>query len=92
MNDMHGRRPFITEQGYVGIGLEAAVPGDMIVIFAGGEFPYVIREHPDPAGGLSGTLQLVGEAYVHGVMYGELLKLRIMMNNPDFDWIEITLE
>ncbi len=92
MNDMHGRKPFITTQGYVGIGPEAAVPGDMVVIFAGGKFPYVIREHPDPAGEFAGTLQPVVEAYVHGVMYGEFLKLEYIRNNPDFDWTEITLE
>jgi hypothetical protein len=42
--------------------------GDVLVIFLGGKFPYVVRSNGD------GTYRFIGDAYVHGIMYGEFTK------------------
>ncbi|OCK80109.1 HET-domain-containing protein [Lepidopterella palustris CBS 459.81] len=62
-----GRRSFKTKRGYIGLGPEAMRPGDLVVIFKGAEVPYVIRE-------VQNGFRLIGEAYIHGLMYGEFLK------------------
>lgn len=38
---------------------------DMIIIFPGAKFPYVLRRYDH------GGCVLVGEAFVHGIMYGK---------------------
>lgn len=59
------RRPFITENGYVGVGPAAMLPGDAVSIF----FPYVIRrESESPL-----QFSLVGDAYVYGIMGDEFM-------------------
>jgi hypothetical protein len=65
LGHQRNRRPFLSETGYVGLAPDAAEVGDQLVIFAGGKFPYVLRK------GRDGLCRLVGEAHVHGVMYGE---------------------
>ncbi|KAF6820886.1 heterokaryon incompatibility protein [Colletotrichum plurivorum] len=64
---LHSRRPVVSETGYVGLAQMHALPGDKIVIFLGGKTPYVVRELGE------GSFELVGEAYVHGIMYGEFM-------------------
>lgn len=62
-----------TDDGLLGLfpapGLTAADavssrPGDAIVIFKGGGRPFVIRKISDR------TWRLIGDAYIHGIMYG----------------------
>lgn len=62
-----GRRPFVTEKGYLGLGPMNMKEGDKIVMFAGLQVPFVLK----PYGSM---YQLVGEAYVDGVMNGEAFK------------------
>lgn len=62
------RRPFISDQGYVGLAPDYAKEGDVVVIFLGAKFPYILRKNDD------GTHHFVGEAYVHGIMYGEFME------------------
>ncbi|WYZ44553.1 hypothetical protein EsH8_VII_000989 [Colletotrichum jinshuiense] len=64
---LHARRPFVSGSGYVGLAPMHVQHGDKIVIFLGGKTPYVIRETS------AGVFELVGEAYVHGIMYGEFM-------------------
>ena len=59
-----GHSFFITTKGYMGLGSQAMKAGDVVVVLAGGEVPFVLRR----AGEL---FQLVGECYVHGIMNGE---------------------
>lgn len=59
-----GRRPFVTEKGYLGLGPMAVNEGDKVGIFAGLQVPFLLR----PYGSM---YQLVGEAYVDGVTDGE---------------------
>ncbi len=44
------------------------LPGDVICIFLRGRTPYVLRRQD------GGFYEIVGEAYVHGIMYGEFLE------------------
>ncbi|KAF2173691.1 hypothetical protein M409DRAFT_15966 [Zasmidium cellare ATCC 36951] len=66
-----GRRFFITEKGYFGLGPETVRPGDRIAVFFGLSVPLVLRDHEE-SGFPSKTV--LGETYVHGVMDGEVLQ------------------
>jgi len=68
MESLQHRRPFISEKGYVGLGPEHLTRGDVICLFLGAKFPYILRKDS------SGNWSLVGEAYVHGIMYGEFME------------------
>ncbi|KAK2027610.1 heterokaryon incompatibility protein [Colletotrichum zoysiae] len=68
LKNLHSRRPFLSAtRHYVGLAPMHTLPGNKIVIFLGGKTPYVIRETED------GFYDVVGEAYVHGIMYGEFM-------------------
>ena len=58
---------FITEKGYIGYGGAFARQGDYCVIFQGGFAPFIVRRHDKTE-----TSRLVSEAYVHGIMRGEV--------------------
>lgn len=59
------RRLLLTNGQYLGIGPRSTAVGDQIWIFPGASVPFVLRPRS------SGRFRLVGEAYVHGIMYGE---------------------
>lgn len=62
-----GSSPYVfcvTERGHIGMAPELSEVGDKIVLLHGMEVPYLMR-------GGSGRYQLVGDAYVHGIMDGE---------------------
>ncbi|KAM5359271.1 hypothetical protein ACJZ2D_014619 [Fusarium nematophilum] len=63
----NGRRLFVTDTGYIGLAPATAAVGDTVHVVEGAALPYVFRS---AASGES--FQLVGEAYVHGIMYGEI--------------------
>jgi hypothetical protein len=65
---------FRAKNGYLGIGSPHLKKGDYILLPAGARVPYAVRGY-DPA---NESVQLLGEAYVHGIMNGELL--------DDRDW------
>jgi hypothetical protein len=69
MDRQSGTRPFVGDKGYMGLVPDLTEKGDVIVIFRGAKFPYVLRKKVNGKHG--GKYELVGEAYVHGVMYGE---------------------
>lgn len=60
---------FLSAKDYIGMGPMWLRPGDIVVIFCGGPTPYIIRK----AG--KGRFKLVGEAFMHGLMYGEALSM-----------------
>lgn len=68
MNWQRDRRPFLSKKGYVGLAPLHAQVGDVIVLFENANFPYILRDYGD------GTYAFIGEAYVHGIMYGEYVK------------------
>jgi hypothetical protein len=63
------RRPFITSRGYLGLGPVAMLPGDRVVVLFGAELPLILRRDNE------GYYQVIGEAYVHGVMDGEVMTM-----------------
>ncbi|KAH7345823.1 heterokaryon incompatibility protein [Pyrenochaeta sp. MPI-SDFR-AT-0127] len=73
LKHLHSRRTFISHTGFVGLAPMHVLPGDEIVLFMGGKAAYVIRGREEVA------YELVGESYVHGIMYGEFLKLSYKM-------------
>lgn len=63
---MYNMRPFLSNEGYVGLCPPETEPGDTILIIAGAKLPYILHRDYD-----SSTWKLVGKAYVHGIMDGE---------------------
>lgn len=63
-----GRKYFVSQQGYLGVGPMTTLQGDVSAIMFGMNIPLVLR----PVGG--DHYQIVGEAYVHGIMDGEVMK------------------
>lgn len=57
----------LSSQGYIGLVPLHTKPGDVICILLGGQAPFILRPQGD-------EWQLIGAAYVHGMMYGELLR------------------
>lgn len=63
------RRFFTSVGGYFGLGPSCMEQGDVCAIVFGADVPFILR--PTETGG---TFRLVGQAYMHGVMYGEVVK------------------
>ncbi|KAL0262769.1 hypothetical protein SLS55_001742 [Diplodia seriata] len=73
------RRLFVTEGGRLGVGPAGSAAGDVVAVLMGGEMPFLLREESeeeDEEGrrNKTGLVRLVGEAYVHGVMRGEVVE------------------
>ena len=62
---------FKTNNGYLGLGHRSLELGDKVYILMGGDMPFVLR----PFGG--NTFGFGGESYVHGIMDGEALALKM---------------
>lgn len=69
MQYLYGLRPFISKHGYVGLAPEHAMRGDRICLIFGAIMPFVLRRVPGRG------FEIVGEAYVHGVMDGEAMEM-----------------
>jgi hypothetical protein len=67
LRSLTGRRLFRSQQGYIGLSPESAMEGDEIWLLCGSDVPLILRPAEEP-----GAHVLVGSAYVHGIMYGEL--------------------
>jgi len=63
-----GRRMFRTRGGYLGMGSVSVEPGDQVWVVKGGDVPLVLRPK-------NGRYRLIGEAYVHGIMRGEAVRV-----------------
>ncbi|KAH7075909.1 heterokaryon incompatibility protein-domain-containing protein [Paraphoma chrysanthemicola] len=70
---MENQTFFITKTGYIGIGPPQTRSGDKVWIFSGGNVPFVMRSTDEDKEGCP-QLELVGDAYVHGVMDGEAME------------------
>jgi hypothetical protein len=80
------RRLCITEKGYIGmvpplsINRDEKGEGDVICLIRGAQVPFVLRPvmSVDPTSDATPAerrqFQLVGEAYIHGIMDGEMAK------------------
>jgi hypothetical protein len=69
-----GRTLFVTSRGHLGLGDEKIKEGDRVCIFLGAPVPFVLRVNETKTSDGMPLHQLVGECYVHGIMYGEALK------------------
>jgi hypothetical protein len=67
-----------SKQPYLGFGPEEMLPGDTVSIFQGAKVPYILRRCD------GGGFKLIGEAYLYGLMHGEIMK-----NNPTFEIIKL---
>lgn len=65
----NNRRFFVTEGGYWGIGPAAMQKGDVCAVLIGADVPFVLRPTAT-----EGTYRLVGQAYIYGIMYGEVMQ------------------
>jgi hypothetical protein len=64
------RRKFgVTDKGCMGLFPNKVMAGDLVCILYGSKVPVILRKPPN-----SDLYQLVGEAYVHGIMEGEGLE------------------
>lgn len=61
---------FRTKRGYLGMGSYGPRPGDLVCVFFGGALPFILRQRNGGDG-----YELVGSAYVHGVMNGEAIDM-----------------
>lgn len=68
---------FVTATGYIGLGGWETVEGDEVHLVQGSDVPFLLRK-------TDGHYQLFGQAYVHGIMDGELVH-----DNTEFQWLEI---
>ncbi|KAI0114151.1 heterokaryon incompatibility protein-domain-containing protein [Nemania sp. FL0031] len=59
-----GRRIFRTTGNHWGISSESLEEGDQVFVLSGADTPYVLRR-------VNWRWKVIGEAYVHGIMYGE---------------------
>jgi hypothetical protein len=59
------RRMGISKTGYMCLAPSIAEPGDCIFVLRGGAVPFLLRPSE------SGSYELIGEIYVHGIMKGE---------------------
>jgi hypothetical protein len=64
------RRLFTTEGGYLGVANNGIGKGDRVCLIYGAPVPFILRG-PVPIHGEYPIYNLVCDAYVHGVMYGE---------------------
>ncbi|OAL52661.1 HET-domain-containing protein [Pyrenochaeta sp. DS3sAY3a] len=66
------RRFAVTSNGYFALVPRGALEGDEFVVFEGACVPFVVRR-VGSASETTAAYELLGEAYVHGVMKGEVL-------------------
>ncbi|CVK94881.1 related to HET-6OR heterokaryon incompatibility protein (het-6OR allele) [Fusarium mangiferae] len=66
-----GRKFFLTEKGYIGIGPRCLEPGDSVCILFGAEMPSIVR----PVAPSSDEYLFLGNVYVHGIMDGEAITI-----------------
>jgi hypothetical protein len=64
------RRFFTTTKGFIGLTSPGTREGDIICLLRGAATPFILRSHHLSRIG-SKTWEIVGEAYVHGLMNGE---------------------
>ncbi|KAL5320039.1 hypothetical protein ACEPPN_013098 [Leptodophora sp. 'Broadleaf-Isolate-01'] len=72
-----GKRPFMTKQGWIGMGPERMLQGDVVAIIAGAAVPFILRVDDQ------GHHRLIGEAYVQGVMDGEAVEMGLPVVDID---------
>jgi hypothetical protein len=75
-----GRSLFLTDKGYVGLGPNDLQEGDIISVLFGAQTPFVLRRQHD-------SFILVGDCYVHGIMYGESWDVEEFYETDEIDFL-----
>lgn len=65
----YGRRMIKTKIGYIGLATRNVEVDDTVFLLKGGNVPYILRKIDQAAD--EDEYILVGDCYVHGIMYGE---------------------
>ena len=73
-----GRKVFVTNEDLIGLGQETMQDHDDVVIFAGGNVPFVLREE------YGKELRMMGECHLYGTMTVEFL-----VNTRDYTPLEL---
>lgn len=73
-----GRRFFSAKGGSIGIGPLQTLPGDLVYVLRGAQAPFLFRQEL-----VADCFTLVGEAYVHGSMNGEVFNQRQRDVSPE---------
>jgi hypothetical protein len=68
MTSLHSKSHFLSTKGYVGLGPAHLRKGDVICILHGAHVPFILRKSEGE------SYQLVGEAFVYGIMDGEFVE------------------
>ncbi|KAL8850405.1 MAG: hypothetical protein Q9221_004637 [Calogaya cf. arnoldii] len=68
---------FVTNTGYIGMTCSKTVIGDELHLIQGSDTPFILRKNND-------QYTLLSEAYVHGIMGGELVD-----DNTEFEWLQL---
>ncbi|KAH7389214.1 hypothetical protein BKA64DRAFT_680061 [Cadophora sp. MPI-SDFR-AT-0126] len=68
------KRLFRTTNGFLGMGSRKVRLGDEIWLIGGAATPFLLRPIGGPDGVGVRKFELLGEVYVHGIMYGEAAK------------------
>jgi hypothetical protein len=63
---IQGRTPIVTSKGYLGLASGPVLVGDHVYIVQGARTPLVFHKKGN------GQFELKSDAYVHGIMYGEI--------------------
>ena len=58
----------VTQNGYLALVPKKTTPGHLVCVLRGGDVPFILKQTQDE------YLELVGEAYVHGIMDGEIVR------------------
>ncbi|KAL8885424.1 MAG: hypothetical protein Q9215_006728 [Flavoplaca cf. flavocitrina] len=77
----NGSNFFATVEGQLGFSASEIQPNDVVYILYGGRAPFVLRPSKN-----DNTMQLIGDAYIEGVMYGEALTAD--HKQPD-EWVNL---
>ena len=78
-----GRRLYRTKRGFIGLAPRSAQVGDRICCLQAARVPFVLRPLPRREGHVGFEFELVGEAYLHGMM--DKVE-RAVEDNADFAW------
>ncbi|KAH7126527.1 heterokaryon incompatibility protein-domain-containing protein [Dactylonectria estremocensis] len=79
------RRFMRTKKGLMGFVPAESLPGDPVVVLAGGKVPYVLREQPGTCNSNSDVVySFLGDAYVTGLMDGEAVQ-----NRPNWTFLNL---
>jgi hypothetical protein len=76
MMHLEGRQLFLTEQGYCGYTKRGVQPGDALCLITGLPVLHVLRKMNETGDGEQ-CWELVGDAYVQGLMHGEVDEMNV---------------